>query len=114
MSETKDISGLTAALPFWLSLAMVPLALAGATQGGWTVFLLPVYGWIVTSILDAVTDPDLADSPSERVRERLRRAGLLATPARLPGNRPPMEAIAEAGARAATGRTLSDHVSDQR
>ncbi|MCB0988781.1 MAG: hypothetical protein KDB09_13565 [Acidimicrobiales bacterium] len=68
----------------------------------------------VTSILDAVTDPDLADSPSERLRERLRRAGLLVTPARLPGSRPPADAVAEAGARATTGRTLSDHISDQR
>ena len=71
MSETKDISGLTAALPFWLSLAMVPLALAGATQGGWTVFLLPVYGWIVTSILDAIAglnhdNPD-TDTPEEKL-----------------------------------------------
>ena len=68
----------------------------------------------VTSILDAVTDPDLADSPSERLRERLRRAGLLVTPARLPGSRTPADAVAEAGARATTGRTLSDHISDQR
>jgi len=71
LSETKDISGLTAAIPFWLSLAMVPLALAGATQGGWTVFLLPVYGWIVTSILDAIAglnhdNPD-TDTPEEKL-----------------------------------------------
>ena len=54
MSDRKQIAHLTSALPFWLSLAFVPLALIGATQGGWTVFLLPVYGWIVTSILDLV------------------------------------------------------------
>ncbi|WP_413871722.1 alkane 1-monooxygenase [Albidovulum sp.] len=50
---------------------MVPLALAGATQGGWTVFLLPVYGWIVTSILDAIAglnhdNPD-TDTPEEKL-----------------------------------------------
>lgn len=68
----------------------------------------------VISILDAATDPDLADSASERVRERLRCAGLLVTPAHLPGQRPPRDAIAAAGARAATGRSVSDFVADGR
>ncbi len=44
---------LPAAAPFWLSLVLVPLALAGARFGGWTVFLLPLYGWIIVSLLDA-------------------------------------------------------------
>ena len=41
------------ALPFWLSLGMIPLALTGATVGGWTVFLLPLYSWGLFSVLDA-------------------------------------------------------------
>jgi plasmid stability protein len=68
----------------------------------------------VTSVLDAATDPDLADSAAERVRERLGRAGLLVTPARTSGRRPSPDAIAAAGARAATGRALSDFVADGR
>jgi plasmid stability protein len=68
----------------------------------------------VTSVLDAATDPDLADSAAERVRERLSRAGLLVTAARMPGRRPSPDAITAAGARAATGRALSDFVSDGR
>ena len=43
------------ALPFWLSLVMIPLALTGATVGGWTVLLLPLYSWGLFSILDALT-----------------------------------------------------------
>lgn len=43
------------ALPFWLSLIMVPLAVFGATVGGWTVFLLPLSSWVMFSVLDALT-----------------------------------------------------------
>ena len=68
----------------------------------------------VTSILDAATDPDLADSASERLRERLRRAGLLVTVTPLPGQRPSKEDVEAAGAAAAEGRLLSDLVFDGR
>ncbi len=68
----------------------------------------------VTSVLDAATDPDLADSAAERLRERLSRAGLLVTSARLPGRRPSHEAVAAAGARAAAGRPVSEFVTDGR
>lgn len=46
---------LTNALPFWLSLGMVPLAILGAGIGGWTVALLPVYSWGLFSLLDALS-----------------------------------------------------------
>jgi len=42
------------ALPFWMSLLLVPVAVLGAVQGGWTVILLPVITWYFFSILDAV------------------------------------------------------------
>ncbi len=31
------------ALPFWLSLAMVPVVVLGALTGGWTVLLAPLF-----------------------------------------------------------------------
>ena len=43
---------LSAALPFWLSLGLVPAALAAATWGGWALALLPLYGWGMVSVLD--------------------------------------------------------------
>lgn len=43
------------ALPFWMSLILVPLAALGATQGGWTVLLLPLYGWAMVTVLDLLT-----------------------------------------------------------
>ncbi|MBL4919096.1 alkane 1-monooxygenase [Szabonella alba] len=69
MTPAPDLSRLRAALPFWLSLLMVPLAILGALQGGWTVLLLPLSGWVMFSILDALTglntenaDPATPDS----------------------------------------------------
>jgi alkane 1-monooxygenase len=42
------------ALPFWLSLAMVPVVVAGALTGGWTVLLAPVFSWGLFAVLDAL------------------------------------------------------------
>lgn len=58
-----QVKRLKNALPFWLSLGMIPLALTGATVGGWTVVLLPLYSWGLFSILDALTglNPDNSD-----------------------------------------------------
>lgn len=44
----------SAALPFWISLVLLPLAALGAIKGGWTVLLLPLYGWVGITLLDAV------------------------------------------------------------
>ncbi len=55
---SQPISRFTSAAPFWLSLILVPLAVVGAGYGGWTVWFLPTYGWIVTSILDAIAGPE--------------------------------------------------------
>lgn len=43
------------ALPFWLSLGTIPLALVALGTGGWTVLLLPLYTWALFSLLDALT-----------------------------------------------------------
>ena len=62
---TTEVSKFSAAVPFWLSLLMVPLAIVGAAQGGWWLALLPLYGWGMFSVLDAIlglnldnADPD--------------------------------------------------------
>lgn len=54
MISGSEVSSLRSALPFWMSLGTVPLAWAGAVQGGWLVAMLPVYSWGMFSILDAV------------------------------------------------------------
>jgi alkane 1-monooxygenase len=65
---TLDPAALRNVLPFWMSLIVVPLALIGGTQGGWTVFLLPLFTYALFDILDLVVglntdsiDPDTQD-----------------------------------------------------
>ena len=48
------LTRITRALPFWLSLLLIPVAWLGAVQGGWTVILLPLITWYFFSLLDAL------------------------------------------------------------
>ena len=45
---------ITRALPFWMSLMLIPIAWLGAVQGGWTVVLLPIVTWYFFTLLDAL------------------------------------------------------------
>lgn len=68
MLNAQQVASLSRALPFWLSLTLIPLAWIGAIYGGWTVVLLPLATWYLFSGLDAVlglnlenADPNIAD-----------------------------------------------------
>jgi hypothetical protein len=67
----------------------------------------------VTRVLDAVTDAELTDDESLRVRERLAAAGLLA-PVGPPRPRPAGDDLASARRRAGEGHRLADLVRDNR
>ena len=67
----------------------------------------------VTAVLDAATNPRLAGSEAERLRERLDQAGLLAEPSER-HSRPPREETASARRRAGGGTALSQLVSEDR
>ena len=67
----------------------------------------------VTAVLDAATNPDLADDETTRLRERLARAGLLA-PSGGPRRRPDRTKVTEARTRAGQGTPMSKLVSDSR
>jgi hypothetical protein len=75
------------------------------------------YGWsvnmYVTTVMDAATDPAHAGSETERIRERLDRAGLLAVPGP-PVRRPPRAAVQRSAKAAATGTPLSELLSADR
>jgi len=48
-----ELARLKRALPFWLSLALAPLAWISAIFGGWSLLLVPVATWYLFSALDA-------------------------------------------------------------
>jgi plasmid stability protein len=66
------------------------------------------------AVLDAATNPDLSDSESERIRVRLRLAGLLAPSTHITSTRPSREAVAAARKRAGQGTPLAQLVEDGR
>lgn len=67
----------------------------------------------MSSVLDAATNPALAGSEAERVRERIAAAGLLAETRPRPG-RPDPAQVAAARGRAGQGTPLSDIVTTGR
>ncbi|MBS1302317.1 alkane 1-monooxygenase [Loktanella sp. SALINAS62] len=46
------IARFSAALPFWLSLLLIPIAWVSAIAGGWAVLLVPVSTWYLFGIID--------------------------------------------------------------
>ncbi|HDR28501.1 fatty acid desaturase [Rhodovulum sp.] len=69
MSDTAPPFSLQSALPFWMSPGMIPMAIPGAASGGWALALLPLYGWVSVTLLDAIlgrneTNPD-PDTPEQ-------------------------------------------------
>ncbi|WP_339851414.1 alkane 1-monooxygenase [Roseovarius nubinhibens] len=71
MSVTPLRQQFHAALPFWSSLALVPLALWGALAGGWTVVLLPLATWYLFSFLDALTGLNLENADPDTPEDAL-------------------------------------------
>ncbi|MFT6674956.1 MAG: alkane 1-monooxygenase [Sulfitobacter sp.] len=49
-----ELAHLPRALPFWLSLGLIPLTWVCAFAGGWTIVFLPLVTWFLFSLLDAV------------------------------------------------------------
>ena len=54
MTPAKSVGSFTNALPFWLSLALVPLPVIGAIYGGSTLALTPLLSWHIFTVVDAV------------------------------------------------------------
>ncbi len=53
-----ELRRLKNALPFWLSLGLVPVVLAGAFWGSWLTLLAPLAAWGAFSLLDALLGHD--------------------------------------------------------
>ncbi len=57
------------AWPYWMTMTFVPLVVLAVVQGGWTILLIPFYGWVLMPLLDLFLgknlrnpDPDTPDS----------------------------------------------------
>lgn len=72
MIPPERLSRPQSALPFWISLMLVPLALIGAVHGGWTVLLLPVATWYVFAGLDAILGLDTENADPDTDERQLR------------------------------------------
>ena len=59
------------ALPFWVSLTLVPVAWIEAIYGGWTLVLLPLYAWVAFSLLDAMIGIDSRNPDTEAPAEAI-------------------------------------------
>lgn len=59
------------ALPFWLSLGMVPLVIIAARLGGFWFLILPLYGWFMVTLLDRLIGLDEENPDTETPVENL-------------------------------------------
>ncbi len=71
MIPSSQVAKFQNALPFWMSLLLVPIALIGALYGGWTVVLLPIVTWYLFSILDALLGLNLENADLETREDQL-------------------------------------------
>ena len=71
MIPADQVAKVQRALPFWMSLLLIPLAIYSATQGGWTVLLLPVFTWYFFTLLDAFVGLNLENADLETGEHQL-------------------------------------------
>lgn len=71
MIPRSEVALFRNALPFWMSLLTVPLAIIGTLYGGWTVFLLPAFGWLLFDILDLIAGLNTRNADTETPVEDL-------------------------------------------
>jgi len=71
MISAKNVSKLQSALPFWVSLTLIPIVLYAAIHGGWTL-LLPILGsWGVYSLLDLLLSPNKSNADPDMDEDQL-------------------------------------------
>jgi alkane 1-monooxygenase len=50
------------ALPFWLSLSLVPVVIVAAVTGGWAIVAVPLASWGLFAVLDSVEGRDMTNA----------------------------------------------------
>lgn len=62
MIKADQLSQLRRAVPFWISLCLLPIAWVGAATGGWTLALLPLFTWYFFAVLDGFVGLELENA----------------------------------------------------
>ncbi|SFQ50639.1 alkane 1-monooxygenase [Roseivivax halotolerans] len=65
------VSRLSAALPFWMSLALIPVLWLGVMLGGWWIALTPLMTWYLFSALDAALGVNIDNADPETEENQL-------------------------------------------
>jgi len=71
MIPASQVQKLQRALPFWLSLSLLPLIWLAATQGGWALILPPLGTWWLYSFLDVIFGANKENADLETTEEQL-------------------------------------------
>lgn len=71
MIPAAQVRKISSALPFWLSLGLVPLIIFVAGQGGWWLILMPLSTWWLFAFLDALTGLNLENADLDTREEDL-------------------------------------------
>ncbi|MCP5073173.1 MAG: alkane 1-monooxygenase [Rhodobacteraceae bacterium] len=63
MTQTDSLTGAEThqlrAWPYWLTITFVPLVILAVFKGGWTILLIPIYGWVLMPLLDILLGKNL-------------------------------------------------------
>ena len=70
-SETPAIARFGRALPFCLSLLLIPIVWIGAIFGSWAILLVPLSTWATYSLVDAVAGLDLENPDPDTPEDAL-------------------------------------------
>ncbi len=68
---SQQVSKLQNAAPFWLALALIPVVMLAAMQGGWYIALIPLFGWGMFSVLDTFVGLNTKNADLETPEEEL-------------------------------------------
>jgi len=71
MIAPEQVAKIHNALPFWMSLGLLPMVAIAAIYGGWTLILPVAATWYLFSVLDALTGLNLENADPETPDEQL-------------------------------------------
>jgi len=71
MISAQQVAKIHNALPFWMSLGLLPMVVLAAIYGGWALILPIAATWYLFSVLDALTGLNLENADPETPDEKL-------------------------------------------